>query len=157
MSSLENPEVKAKSLKFRAEHFLYKAKRLAGSVLPPETPALIARIFWRTVNTALLAVALGLASWPDGLWFCWFGAFALFSAWNFLGIIRFVNRVIPGGWGRSTGLQAFFNAQLRLFLTAFFIYSAVVWWTAPVSALVSGLSVTLVWIVIIGVFQPNPR
>lgn len=143
------------------------AEIFAATLLPPETPVLVSRIFWRTVSTALLAMALGVvlavgvaqtgAGRPLGQWLCWFGTFALFSAWNFLGIIRFVNRVIPSGWGRGTGLKAFFNAQLRLFLTAFFIYSAVVWWTAPISAMVSGLSMTLVWIVIIGVFQPEPR
>lgn len=146
-------------------NIMHRAKKCSARILPPQTPPLVTRIFWRTVYTAGLAVALGgaaflsadkeIASGPLGLWLCWFGVFALFSAWNFLGIIRFVNRVIPGGWSGWSGLQTFFNAQLRLFLTAFFIYCGLVWWTAPLSALVSGLSVTLLWCVIIGVFQSS--
>lgn len=110
------------------------------------------RVLLATFFTAMISVVGALFMWPDGLVWGWFALFALFSAWNFWGLATFVARAISAGWSRGAGVKTFLSAQLRLFFTGFLVYATVVWWNAPVIALLGGLSVSLFWAALFGLF-----
>lgn len=112
------------------------------------------KVLYRTLLTGFLAILGSIGPWEHAPQVRWFGVFALFSAWNFFGLVALTNSMISSGWYKGAGFKTFFSFQIRLFLTAFFVYAALVWWSVPVVALVAGLSTALLW-ALAGVLAPK--
>lgn len=99
---------------------------------------------------SVLFFGLGLALLPwtyDGLWA---GVAALLSAWNFYTLARFIQSAMPAvipsedRRGASTARVVkkglLLRTYLRLFITGFFVYVALVQFQASPAALAAGLS-----------------
>lgn len=99
----------------------------------------------------LLAAALltaGAALLPFTAWPFWLGAGAALSAWNFYQLARFVQYAFPSGNEGGANSSAarrllvgqLVRSNLRLFITGFFVYMALVVFHANPFALAAGLS-----------------
>ena len=99
---------------------------------------------------SVLFFALGLALLPwteDGMWA---GIAALLSAWNFYTLARFIQYAMPAAMpetdrrGAATARVVkkglLLRTYLRLFITGFFVYVALVQFQASPAALAAGLS-----------------
>ncbi len=108
------------------------------------------RVLRRLVLTAALSVPSGLAILPlwNGLF--WFGVCTALGAWNFYGLTIFVRHAIFTGWSGSILFRLLLGANGRLLITGCFLYLALVWCAAPVTALAAGVTVPVVFIVIEG-------
>ena len=110
----------------------------------------VRRILICSLMVGVLCSLGGLVGWQKNTALLWFGLFALFSTWNFWGIANFINKALSTGWNKNIQLRLFLGFQLRLFLTGIFVYIALVHCCAPLYAVLSGLSVSLVFVVICG-------
>lgn len=102
--------------------------------------------------------AFGLVLLPLATWPFWLGAGAALSAWNFYSMARFVLALFPsvtaqageaagkpdgtsgGSAARSLLLGQLLRSNLRLFITGFLVYTALVVCHANPFALTTGLS-----------------
>ncbi len=101
---------------------------------------------WQILAT-LSSLLCGAALWPfhpAGAWIFWFGFGALLSAWNFYALIKFVPKVISDGWGTKNLIALLVHTNMRLLFTGILLYTTLVWFKAPLSALLAGLAVLLV-------------
>lgn len=116
----------------------------------------------------LLAAALlaaGLALSPLTAWPFWLGAGAALSAWNFYSLALFVQRAFPTGndgaasssIARRLLLGQLLRSNLRLFITGFFVYTALVAFRANPFALVAGLSAAVLILPVLFFFRPHSR
>lgn len=122
---------------------------LAGKNQSP-TAVLVRKVLLATIFTAMLGLLVNTL-YPSSTYMgLWFAVFSFCSGWNFWGLAKLVDRTIPIGWGRGSGVHTFLMAQARLFLTGFLVYVTLVWWNAPVAAILSGLSVSLFWAIVCG-------
>ncbi len=106
-----------------------------------------------TLYSAFMAIASGLLLWSfsaKGVWLVWFGLAMLLSAWNFYGLARFVYRSVVSGWQAMMLVRLLFGTQLRLLLTGVFVYVAIVYFEAPLFALVCGLTILLIYATLCG-------
>ena len=110
----------------------------------------IRRILLSSLMVGVLCTLGGLIGWQNNKALLWFGLFVLISTWNFWGLASFINKMISKGWSKNIQFRLFLGFQLRLFLTGIFVYIALVHWYAPLYAVLSGLSVSLVFVVIFG-------
>ena len=108
----------------------------------------------RTGGCGALFVLVGIAGWAGDYaaarWILWFGVAALFSAWNFWALAKFVHQRISNNWNRSLAARLLLSTNLRLFITGIFVYISFVLAGAPLAALLGGLSLSLFFIIISG-------
>ena len=112
---------------------------------------------------ALLAV--GTALLPLMTWPFWLGVGALLSAWNFYHLALFVLRTFPSSFpaGSKGGASSpaarrllvgqVLRSNLRLFITGFFVYMALVVFHANPFALAAGLSAAVLILPVFFVFR----
>lgn len=114
----------------------------------------VRKVLLATIFTAMMGLLADTIFSLPGRLGMWFAGFCACSAWNFWGLAKFVQQAIPKGWSRGSGLRTFLLAQARLFLTGFLVYGALVWWNAPIAAILGGLSVSLLWAMVCGLLGP---
>lgn len=114
----------------------------------------------------LLAAALfaaGLMLLPLTAWPFWLGVGAALSAWNFYSLALFVLRAFPGGnngaapAARALLLGQLLRSNLRLFITGFFVYMALVAFHANPFALAAGLSAAVFVLPVVFVVRRGSR
>lgn len=114
----------------------------------------------------LLAAALlttGVILFPLASWPFWLGAGVALSAWNFYSLALFVLRAFPtgnaGGAASSAArrllLGQLLRSNLRLFITGFFVYTALVAFHASPLALAAGLSAAVFILPVLFLFRRN--
>ncbi|MCH5277252.1 MAG: hypothetical protein J1E80_05390 [Desulfovibrionaceae bacterium] len=97
---------------------------------------------------AAVLLGAGAALLPLTAWPFWLGAGTTLSAWNFYHLALFVQRAFPSGnegGANSSAARRLLAGQLarsnlRLFITGFFVYMALVVFHANPFALAAGLS-----------------
>lgn len=116
----------------------------------------------------LLAAALlaaGLVLSPLVTWPWWLGVGSALSAWNFYSLARFVLCAFPSGnEGAGTSGAArrllfgqVLRSNLRLFITGFFVYMALVAFRANPFALAAGLSAAVLVLPALFLIRRGPR
>ena len=104
-------------------------------------------ILCRQIAVCVVCLIGGGAIWPfhpAGRWLFWFGFGALLSAWNFYALIKFVPKAISGGWSKKNLIALLVHTNMRLLFTGILLYTALVSFKGPISAVLSGLAVLLV-------------
>ena len=94
-------------------------------------------------NEALFAVPLlllGICLLPLTSWLVWFAAGALLVAWNFYGLARFIQGLSLSAYSQTLLIGMLVRSNLRLVLSALFLYGALVWFEASVWAVVAGIT-----------------
>ena len=141
---------------YRVDRWLWRRGFVAG---PGRTGA-------RALN--LLAAALlagGIVLLPLAAWPFWLGMGAALSAWNFYSLALFVQHAFPSGnEGRAASSAArrlllgqLLRSNLRLFITGFFVYTALVAFRASPFALAAGLSAAVLILPVLFLFRYNSR
>lgn len=141
---------------YRLDRWLWRRGFAAG---PVRTGARVLIL----LAAALLAagiVLLPLAAWPF-----WLGVGAALSAWNFYSLALFVQHAFPsgneGGAAFSTARRLLFGqllrSNLRLFITGFFVYTALVVFRASPFAVAAGLSAAVFILPVLFLFRHNSR
>ncbi len=103
---------------------------------------------------SLTLVACGFALLPFTCEGVWIALASILTSWNFYDIARFVQKIMPASIpiedGRSTAVAAIvkkrvlLRSQIRLFLSAVFIYVALVVFHASPFSLAAGFSVSVI-------------
>jgi len=83
---------------------------------------------------------LGLCLLPLTSWLLWFAAGALLIAWNFYGLARFIQGLSLAAYSQALLIGMLARSQLRLALSALFLYGILVWFEASVWAVVAGIT-----------------
>jgi len=83
---------------------------------------------------------LGLCLLPLTSWLLWFAAGALLIAWNFYGLARFIQGLSLSVYSQALLIGMLARSQLRLALSALFLYGILVWFEASVWAVVAGIT-----------------
>lgn len=83
---------------------------------------------------------LGLCVLPLDPGLLWFAAGALLIAWNFYGLARFIQGVSLNAWSQALLMGMLLRSNLRLVLSALFLYGAFVWFEASVWAVTAGIT-----------------
>lgn len=105
------------------------------------------------IAVASLCVAVGLGIWPLSSWLFWCGIAAYLSVFNFFSLTKQAPQFMLKKYGPSSGIVLFVRTQLRILLTIGIGMVCVVWIHAPIIALLSGLSLSMlasVWAVCAG-------
>ena len=98
-----------------------------------------------------LLLGAGLVPWSDQVF--WAGVAAVLSAWNFYTLALFIQHAMPAvipegdknGLATARGVKKglLLRTYLRLFLTGFFVYVALVQFQVSPAALAAGLSASV--------------
>ena len=125
----------------RVERFLWRRGFVQPALRAATRDLFIFSAIFFGLGTALLPWSL------DGLWA---GVAALLSAWNFYTLARFIQYAMPAAMpetdrrGAATARVVkkglLLRTYLRLFITGFFVYVALVQFQASPAALAAGLS-----------------
>jgi len=94
-------------------------------------------------NEALFAVSLlllGICLLPLTAWLVWCAAGALLIAWNFYGLARFIQGLSLSAYSQALFMGMLVRSQLRLALSAVFLYGILVWCEASVWAVTAGIT-----------------
>ena len=91
-------------------------------------------------SVAGLGLVIGITALPWTSWGIWFALSACLAAWIFYALSQSVQRIIQIGWSKDTFLRLWVRTMGRLLFVGVFLYLALVWFNAPVSALIAGLS-----------------
>ncbi|MBQ4616508.1 MAG: hypothetical protein IJB29_07380 [Mailhella sp.] len=128
----------------RVERFLWR-KGFVHAPLRAATRNLL--IF----STIFFALGAGLFPWFAGMF--WAGVASALSAWNFYTLARFIQLALPAAMpeedrrglatARVVKKGLLLRTYLRLFITGFFLYIALVQFQASPVALAAGLSVSV--------------
>jgi len=86
---------------------------------------------------------LGLCLLPLTSWLLWFAAGALLIAWNFYGLARFIQGLSLSAYSQTLLIGLLVRSNLRLVLSALFLYGVLVWFEASVWAIVAGITVAM--------------
>ncbi len=138
---------------FAVDAFLYRRGFARGPV----------RLLARTlILLAALLLALGLAFLPLASWPFWLGAGAVFAAWNFFSMAHFIQRFFFHAAATQAGTKnlmagQIIRANLRLFITGIFLYTALMHWGANPFALVAGLSLAVLTIPFLPLLERKER
>jgi hypothetical protein len=83
---------------------------------------------------------LGLCLLPLTSWLLWFATGALLIAWNFYGLARVRQGLSLSAYSQALLIGMLVRSQLRLVLSALFLYGILVWFEASVWAVVAGIT-----------------
>jgi len=83
---------------------------------------------------------LGICLLPLTSWLLWFAAGALLIAWNFYGLARFIQGLSLSAYSQALLIGMLVRSNLRLVLSAVFLYGILVWCEASVWAVVAGIT-----------------
>ena len=83
---------------------------------------------------------LGFCLLPLTSWLLWFATGALLIAWNFYGLARFIQGLSLTAYSQALLIGMLARSQLRLALSALFLYGILVWCEASVWAVVAGIT-----------------
>lgn len=92
------------------------------------------------IGIAVLSLVAGLVLLPWTRWGIWFGLASSLSVWIFYALAKSALSIIHEGWSTSAALRLWLHTSGRLLIVGVFLYTSIVWWNAPVSALIAGLS-----------------
>lgn len=140
----------------RVDRFLWRRGFQAGPVRRVARALILA-------SAALLvlgALLLPLTAWPF-----WLGVGAALSSWNFYSLAFFIQHAFPfgaegqeaAGASRGLWLGQLVRSNLRLFITGFLVYMALVVFRANPFALVAGLSAAVLMMPALLVIRRGPR
>ncbi len=85
-------------------------------------------------------LVLGLCLLPLDARLLWFAVGALLMAWNFYGLARFIQGISLSAWSQALLLGMLVRSNLRLVLSALFLYGAFVWFDASAWAVLAGIT-----------------
>ena len=94
-------------------------------------------------NELLFSVTLlllGVCLLPLTSWLLWFAAGALLIAWNFYGLARFIQGLTLSTYSRTLLVSLLVRSNLRLVLSALFLYGILVWFEASAWAVTAGIT-----------------
>jgi uncharacterized membrane protein len=94
-------------------------------------------------NELLFSVSLllfGICLLPLTSQLLWFAAGALLIAWNFYGLARFIQGLSLEASSQTLLIGMLVRSNLRLVLSALFLYGILVWFEASVWAVVAGIT-----------------
>ena len=94
-------------------------------------------------NELLFSVPLlfvGFCLLPLTSWLLWFAAGALLIAWNFYGLARFIQGLSLSAYSQTLLIGMLARSNLRLVVSALFLYWVMVWFEASVWAVVAGIT-----------------
>ncbi|MCL1985879.1 MAG: hypothetical protein FWG59_05470 [Betaproteobacteria bacterium] len=83
---------------------------------------------------------LGICLLPLTSWLLWFAAGASLIAWNFYGLARFIQGLSLSAYSQTLLIGLLVRSNLRLALSALFLYGILVWLEASVWAITAGIT-----------------
>lgn len=108
---------------------------------------LLRQVLCFQIVTCLAGLGGGIILWPLTPALFWFGAGAALSVWNFFSLTKIAPQFMVDKYTSSIGIAFFLRSQFRMLGTVMAIVLAIIWAKAPIWALLTGFSLSMIGIV----------